>query len=83
MTIESMIRSHDESALEAHTSKGLLRRAKRVIAEDPGQVETVDNHKAEVHAYFCVTKALQPLNERSRRKRPIQWQRSVHLKTKR
>ena len=53
MTIESMILSHDESALEALTSKGLLRRAKRVLGENQGQIETVDKDKAVVNVEGC------------------------------
>lgn len=41
-----MIWSHDDSALEALTSKGLLRRAQRDLASGIGRVESVDDVKA-------------------------------------
>jgi len=46
MTLKSMVTSHDSMALETLTSKGLLRRAQRVLESGLGKIESVDENKA-------------------------------------
>ena len=46
MTLKSMVWSHDDSALAAQTSKGLLRRARRDLASGLGRVESADDIRA-------------------------------------
>ena len=46
VSLKSMLRSHDDSALEALTSKGLLRRAHRDLDAGLGTVESIDHQKA-------------------------------------
>ncbi len=48
MTLKTMIWSHDASALEALTSKGLLRRAQRDLASGLGRVELIDDVSATI-----------------------------------
>ena len=48
MTLDSMLWRHDDSALEALTSKGLLRRAQRDLASGGGRIESVEAGRAVV-----------------------------------